>query len=505
MSKKKKEWRAEKDRLLGLSPEDRRKDYRGSYVLLENISTWADDNNAAPEEEEQKSFSLADKVSLYKGDITILELDAIVNAANSSLLGGGGVDGCIHRAAGHLLYEECHSLNGCDTGKAKITCGYDLPAKYVIHTVGPIARGSLGQTQRDDLEACYKNSLKLMKDNNLRSVAFPCISTGIYGFPNEPAAEIALKTVREWILDNQEKIDRVIFCVFLETDYEIYKRKMSDFFSPDNDDHTNKKDDSISQENSDTKEGGEDDHDPDKKGAKDDDKKSEQGAKDDDKKSQQGAKDEDKKIQQGAKDDDKSQQGAKDDDKKSQQDENPDEEMMSQQDESNKDVPMESQELDESLGSDPMEEEKQDKPPEKKDPGVEPSPTAEKKPKQESKNEKEKKEGKGEDPQVPGEEKEGSPAKKMQTVPPDEPEKPIEDSTKSDNTKMETGQDTPDAMEVENDDRSATAAKENNTSSSSSTKDDVTAQDVSSQEPDATQPDSRPKSEDGQGSENAQE
>ncbi|XP_050981163.1 ADP-ribose glycohydrolase MACROD2 isoform X5 [Labeo rohita] len=489
MSKKKKEWRAEKERLLGLSLEDRRKDYRGNYVPLEKISTWANhDNNAAPEEEQKKPLSLADKVSLYKGDITILEVDAIVNAANSSLLGGGGVDGCIHRAAGHLLYEECHSLNGCDTGKAKITCGYDLPAKYVIHTVGPIARGNVGQTQKDDLEACYKNSLKLMKDNNLRSVAFPCISTGIYGFPNDPAAEIALETVRQWILDNQDEIDRVIFCVFLETDYDIYKGKMSKFFSPDNDDQTNEKDDSMGQENTEPKEGGEDDGDPDKKGAKDDDKKIQQGEKDDE-----------KKIQQGAKDDDKSQPVEKEDDKKSQPDEKPDEEMMSQQEESTEDVPMESQKLDESSGGEPMEEEK---PPEKKEPKVEPSPTAEKKLKQESKNEKEKKEGKGEDPQVAGDDKGGSPEKKMQTGQPDEPEKQMEGSKNAD-TKMENSQDTSDAMEVENADQSAIAAKENNTTSSSSTKDDVKTQDESSQEPNAA--DNRPKSEDGQGNGNPQE
>ncbi|XP_050981160.1 ADP-ribose glycohydrolase MACROD2 isoform X2 [Labeo rohita] len=500
MSKKKKEWRAEKERLLGLSLEDRRKDYRGNYVPLEKISTWANhDNNAAPEEEQKKPLSLADKVSLYKGDITILEVDAIVNAANSSLLGGGGVDGCIHRAAGHLLYEECHSLNGCDTGKAKITCGYDLPAKYVIHTVGPIARGNVGQTQKDDLEACYKNSLKLMKDNNLRSVAFPCISTGIYGFPNDPAAEIALETVRQWILDNQDEIDRVIFCVFLETDYDIYKGKMSKFFSPDNDDQTNEKDDSMGQENTEPKEGGEDDGDPDKKGAKDDDKKIQQGAKDDDKKIQQGEKDDEKKIQQGAKDDDKSQPVEKEDDKKSQPDEKPDEEMMSQQEESTEDVPMESQKLDESSGGEPMEEEK---PPEKKEPKVEPSPTAEKKLKQESKNEKEKKEGKGEDPQVAGDDKGGSPEKKMQTGQPDEPEKQMEGSKNAD-TKMENSQDTSDAMEVENADQSAIAAKENNTTSSSSTKDDVKTQDESSQEPNAA--DNRPKSEDGQGNGNPQE
>ncbi|KAF6723721.1 O-acetyl-ADP-ribose deacetylase MACROD2, partial [Oryzias melastigma] len=179
---------------------------------------------------------LSDKVSLYKGDITILEVDAIVNAANSSLLGGGGVDGCIHKAAGSCLYDECLSLKGCQTGKAKITCGYDLPAKYVIHTVGPVARGHVGHTESSDLASCYQNSLRLMEEHNLRSVAFPCISTGIYGFPNDPAADIALKTVKEWIQQNPDKITRVIFCVFLETDFTIYKKKMSDFFKDDDED-----------------------------------------------------------------------------------------------------------------------------------------------------------------------------------------------------------------------------------------------------------------------------
>ncbi|XP_059372848.1 ADP-ribose glycohydrolase MACROD2-like [Carassius carassius] len=347
MSKKKKEWRAEKEHLFSLGLEDRRKNNRGNYVPLDKIPTWANhDNNTATEEEEQKSFSLADKVSLYKGDITILEVDAIVNAANSSLLGGGGVDGCIHRAAGHLLYEECHSLNGCETGKAKITCGYDLPAKYVIHTVGPIARGNVGQFQRDDLESCYKCSLKLMKDNNLRSVAFPCISTGIYGFPNEPAAEIALKTVHDWIQSNQDEIDRVIFCVFLETDYEIYKRKMSDFFSPDNDDHKNEKDASMDQD--DTQPVGEEEKNDaaDKKGEKQD------------------------------------------------------EEIMSQQEESHKDVTMDSQEP---QGKSPDAESKDEeiKPPEKGD-HTEAISKAEKKVEQESAQEMEKKEGKGEDSQAAG-------------------------------------------------------------------------------------------------------
>ncbi|XP_048125544.1 ADP-ribose glycohydrolase MACROD2 isoform X3 [Alosa alosa] len=239
MSKKKKDWRTEKERLLKLGLEERRKEYRGNFMSLDKVPTWRKHEKTAGkgEDEEQRapSVSLSDKVSLHKGDITILEVDAIVNAANSSLLGGGGVDGCIHRAAGPCLYEECHTLNGCTTGKAKITGGYDLPAKYVIHTVGPIARGHVGSSQRDDLEACYKSSLQLVKENGLHSVAFPCISTGIYGFPNEPAAEIALKTVRSWIRRNRDEVDRVIFCVFLETDYKIYKEKMAEFFSQDND------------------------------------------------------------------------------------------------------------------------------------------------------------------------------------------------------------------------------------------------------------------------------
>ncbi|XP_041108872.1 ADP-ribose glycohydrolase MACROD2 [Polyodon spathula] len=235
MSKKKKDWRMEKERLLALGLEERRKEYGEKYVPLEEIPTWKQQEKSKckvdAEDSSVQTPSLSDKVSLYKGDITILELDAIVNAANASLLGGGGVDGCIHRAAGSCLFDECHTLNGCGTGKAKITCGYDLPAKYIIHTVGPIARGYVGKTQNDLLADCYENSLKLLLENGLRSVAFPCISTGIYGFPNEPAAEIALETVRNWIKRNTNEIDRVIFCVFLEMDYKIYKEKLSKYFS----------------------------------------------------------------------------------------------------------------------------------------------------------------------------------------------------------------------------------------------------------------------------------
>ncbi|XP_035256335.1 ADP-ribose glycohydrolase MACROD2 isoform X2 [Anguilla anguilla] len=236
MSKKKKDWKVEKARLLGLTLDERRKEY-SSYVPLDKIPTWKKQEKSKGKEEvdEQDAHPLSDKVSLYKGDITILEIDAIVNAANSSLLGGGGVDGCIHKAAGPCLYEECTTLNGCDTGNAKMTGGYELPAKYVIHTVGPVARGHVGKSQRELLKDCYQNSLKLMKENGLRSVAFPCISTGIYGYPNEPAAEIALATVKSWLKKNCDEVDRVIFCVFLDTDFRIYKDKMFRFFSQDND------------------------------------------------------------------------------------------------------------------------------------------------------------------------------------------------------------------------------------------------------------------------------
>ncbi|XP_056251599.1 ADP-ribose glycohydrolase MACROD2 isoform X2 [Seriola aureovittata] len=238
MSKKKKDWKTEKERLLRLEREERRKEYRRQdFISLDKIPTWREENRVNDNEEGQEltgGGGLSDKVALYKGDITVLEVDAIVNAANSSLLGGGGVDGCIHKAAGSCLYDECHSLNGCDTGKAKITCGYDLPARYVIHTVGPVARGHVGPTETNDLTSCYQNSLRLMKEHGLSTVAFPCISTGIYGFPNEPAADIALNTVKSWIEENPDKITRVIFCVFLETDFAIYKKKMSVIFQ-DND------------------------------------------------------------------------------------------------------------------------------------------------------------------------------------------------------------------------------------------------------------------------------
>ena len=153
------------------------------------------------------------------GDITVLKLDAIVNAANCTLLGGGGVDGAIHRAAGPALLEECRGLGGCRTGEAKLTAGYDLPAKYVIHTVGPVWRG--GGKEAELLRSCYWNSLELARLKNLKSVAFPCISTGVYGYPAEAAAAIAVKTAGEFLERTGCKLE-VVFCCYSRTDLEIY-------------------------------------------------------------------------------------------------------------------------------------------------------------------------------------------------------------------------------------------------------------------------------------------
>lgn len=159
-------------------------------------------------------------ISVHRGDITKLAVDAIVNAANETLLGGGGVDGAIHRAAGKELLEECRTLNGCKTGQAKMTRGYRLPAKYVIHTVGPVWRG--GNNGEPELLAdCYRNSLKLAADNGLKTIAFPAISTGVYGYPKEQAAEIAVRTIREFL---KEKDMEVILVAFSESDAQIYER-----------------------------------------------------------------------------------------------------------------------------------------------------------------------------------------------------------------------------------------------------------------------------------------
>ncbi len=162
------------------------------------------------------------------GDITKEQVDAIANAANKFLLGGGGVDGAIHAAAGTLLLEECRALGGCETGQAKITKSYNLPAKYVIHTVGPIYGQLKGQAAKF-LADCYQNSLKLAKEKLLRTVAFPAISTGVYGFPKKEAAKIAINTVKKFIEDNPEVFQEIVFVLFNQENYQIY----DDFlFSP---------------------------------------------------------------------------------------------------------------------------------------------------------------------------------------------------------------------------------------------------------------------------------
>jgi O-acetyl-ADP-ribose deacetylase (regulator of RNase III) len=159
-------------------------------------------------------------IKVIRGDITTLAADAIVNAANETLLGGGGVDGAIHRAAGKELLEECRTLHGCRTGQAKITRGYRLPAKHVIHTVGPVWHGG-SQGEPALLADCYRSSLRLAAENGLKSIAFPAISTGVYRYPKEPAARIAVGTIREFLKDRDME---VLLVAFGESDEELYRR-----------------------------------------------------------------------------------------------------------------------------------------------------------------------------------------------------------------------------------------------------------------------------------------
>ncbi len=164
------------------------------------------------------------KIEIHKGDITKLKVDAIVNAANITLLGGGGVDGAIHSTAEPGLLEECKTLNGCPTGEAKITKGYNLPAKFVIHTVGPVWNG--GNHNEDELLAnCYRNSLNLAIGNGIKTIAFPAISTGVYRFPLERAVKIAINEVKNF-LNSCNSIEKIIFVCFGEKTFESYKEEL---------------------------------------------------------------------------------------------------------------------------------------------------------------------------------------------------------------------------------------------------------------------------------------
>ncbi|MBU3828793.1 MAG: O-acetyl-ADP-ribose deacetylase [Candidatus Lactobacillus pullistercoris] len=167
------------------------------------------------------------EIKIVQGDITKMKADAIVNAANKSLLGGGGVDGAIHAAAGPELLEECRALHGCETGEAKITKGYNLPAKYIIHTVGPIYRFHDQAENKRLLSNCYNNSLNLAKKYDLHSIIFSSISTGVYAYPAEQAAEVAFSTAKKWLLDHPDYEMEITMCAFDHQMYRIFTQELA--------------------------------------------------------------------------------------------------------------------------------------------------------------------------------------------------------------------------------------------------------------------------------------
>ncbi|XP_071834503.1 ADP-ribose glycohydrolase MACROD1-like isoform X1 [Apostichopus japonicus] len=256
-------------------------DWQISEVLtISDLPTWPEYAKALERTEEANNTSAANantdlskKIVLWQGDITMLNVDAIVNAANDSLLGGGGVDGAIHESAGPKLLSECETLNGCETGDAKITAAYLLPSQFVVHTVGPKCHSPDSVVSHHSemlLTSCYRTCLDKVLEHNefnkrspdtaskdeerpgvsakdddsnasiskrlqrfeppIRSIAFPCISTGIYGYPKEAAAEVALKTIREWLDEHPDELDAVIFCVFLDSDVRNYEKLLPVYF-----------------------------------------------------------------------------------------------------------------------------------------------------------------------------------------------------------------------------------------------------------------------------------
>jgi O-acetyl-ADP-ribose deacetylase (regulator of RNase III) len=201
-------------------------------IALKDIPTlsklYATSQLRAPQQQASTASSAYnDQISLFRADITRLEVDAIVNAANESLLGGGGVDGAIHRAAGPGLLRECETLGGCKTGSAKITDAYDLPCKKVIHAVGPIYASAKREGRHTSLlQSCYTTSLALAVENGCKSIAFSALSTGIYGYPSSEAAEAVAQAVYGWLAAHEvraKKLERIVFCSFLEKDEQAYE------------------------------------------------------------------------------------------------------------------------------------------------------------------------------------------------------------------------------------------------------------------------------------------
>jgi O-acetyl-ADP-ribose deacetylase (regulator of RNase III) len=218
-----------------MSLEEKRSQYNCSAgqirSLAKDVIPWSRYAKSSRVPKSAAAMAIADeelnaKIGIFLGDITTLELDAIVNAANERCLGGGGVDGAIHKAAGSELMDECRLLGGCPTGEAKATFGYKLPAKHVIHAVGP------QKEKADELANAYKASLERMKELGLRHIAFPCISTGIYGYPNDKAALVVAKVLREFLERDPyaDKVENIVLCLFGKLDVDAYNEALPIYF-----------------------------------------------------------------------------------------------------------------------------------------------------------------------------------------------------------------------------------------------------------------------------------